>query len=282
MITISNDNLIAKFSNIGAELKSLVYKNTDYIWHGDEKFWNNSSPVLFPICGGLKDNTYFYENKYYNLNKHGYAMHSEFTVEEIEQSKITFLLKSDEESRKVYPFDYELRIDYILINNKIEVVYRVKNLSAKTMYFSIGAHEGYACPEGIEEYDIILPKAQDLYSCEGVEHLLSDSKIELARNTNVLPLKYKYFNESTLIFDDIQSTSVVLKNRNNGRGIKLDFAGFDYFLIWSLKDAPFVCLEPWCGITDTCNTNQNLIQKRGIQALNPNDEFVRKHYIEFF
>ena len=163
MITIKNEHITASFAKLGAELKSFKFKGKEYIWPGSEESWKGSAPILFPICSGLKDDTYFLEGEKYQLQKHGYARFCEFEVENLQDASVTFLLKSNDESKKVYPFDYELRIIYSLTENGLKVDYDVKNLTDKTMYFSIGAHEGYLCPEGIEEYDIILPEKETFF-----------------------------------------------------------------------------------------------------------------------
>lgn len=53
---IFNDKLTAIIDSKGAELKSLVNGDIEYIWPGSEDSWNRSSPVLFPIVGSLKIN----------------------------------------------------------------------------------------------------------------------------------------------------------------------------------------------------------------------------------
>ena len=40
---------------------------------------------------------------------------------------------------------------------------------------------------------------------------------------------------------------------------------FPFLGIWSVKDADFICLEPWCGIADSVNSNQQLEYKEGIE-----------------
>lgn len=282
MITLENNLLTAKFNQKGAELKSLIFNGREYIWRGDEKIWGASAPILFPICSALKENTYFYGGEAYKIGMHGFAVNSEFAVESKTDFSVTFLLASNAESKKIYPFDYELRITYELIQNRLSVAYSVKNSGSCPMYFSIGAHEGYYCPDGAEKYDVIFPVKQDLYSCTTAGGLLTDKKIKIADYTDVLPVRYDYFKNEALIFDDLKSNTAVLKNRESGRGIKLSFEGFDYFLIWSLPNAPFICLEPWCGISDTTDTTQQLTEKKGINRIEPNTSFSKTHIIEFF
>jgi len=280
MITIKNEHIIASFVTLGAELKSFKFKGKEYIWPGSEKSWKGSAPILFPICSGLKDDTYYLDDKKYQLQKHGYARFCEFEVENLENDLVTFLLKSNDESKKVYPFDYELRITYSLTDNGLKVDYNVKNLSEDTMYFSIGAHEGYFCPEGIEEYDIVLPEKETLYTSVLDGNVLSDEKQLIIENDNIISLKYDYFSVDALVFKDIKARSVILKHRNGNREVKVNFDGFDYLLLWTIPRENYICIEPWCGITDSINTNQNFKTKEGILKVDKNSSYLCTHSFE--
>ena len=59
--TLQNDRLSITVQAKGAELISLYNKtqHLEYMWSGDPAFWSKHSPVLFPIIGALKNNTYY-------------------------------------------------------------------------------------------------------------------------------------------------------------------------------------------------------------------------------
>lgn len=280
MVVIKNEYITAKFKEIGAELKSLTCDGIEYIWPGDKKIWAYSAPLLFPICSGLIDNEYCFNGKMYHLQKHGYARFCKFKVEALQEERVTFLLTSDKESKKCYPFDYELRVTYLLEEKKLKVKYNISNYSKERMYFSIGAHEAYYCPEGIEEYDVILPEQETLDSIESVGDLVGKRKERILENGNTLALKYDYFKVDALLFKDIKAKSVILKNRNNGRAVKLIFEGSNYFLIWTINGAPYICLEPWCGIADSIDSSKELKKKETLISIESGDEFATEHIIE--
>lgn len=280
MVILKNNILCAKIQLRGAELKSLTRGDAEYIWPGDKAIWASSAPLVFPICSAMKDNSYYFDGTKYEMQKHGYARFCTFRIETQSKTTATFLLRSDEESRKVYPFDYELRITYRLEENKLFIGYNVKNCSDGNMYFSIGAHTGYFCPEGVEQYDLILPEKESLENTLLQGDLLSYQTQPITENCDRLALKYQYFEKDPLTFENMKAREVTLKNRVTGREIKVCFPGFDTFLIWTIPGAPFVCLEPWCGITDRIDTNQDITTKEKIQVLAPGDVFTREHAIE--
>ncbi len=280
MITIKNEHISASFVTLGAELKSFAYDGVEYIWPGSETSWKGSAPILFPICSGLKDDTYYLDGKKYLLQKHGYARFCEFEVENKTDESVTFLLCSDDESEKVFPFDYELRIIYTLTENGLNIEYKVENLSDETMYFSIGAHEGYFCPEGIEEYDILLPEKETLYTSVLNGSVLTDEKQLVIENDDKIALKYDYFTVDALVFKNIKARSVTLKHKNSTREVKVNFQGFDYLLLWTIPNENYICIEPWCGITDSVNTDQNFKTKEGILKVNSNSTYSCTHSFE--
>ena len=281
-IIIKNDCLKVEISPMGAEIKSVKdNKDNEFIWCGDTNVWYGSAPILFPICGGLKDDKYILDGKEYNLPKHGFARKSVFSVKEHKEDAVTFFLCDTPETLKVYPFSFELEVYFELSGNKLNAQYRVINKSDKTMYYSIGAHEGYACPEGIEEYDVIFPKEVDLnaYELKGV--LLSTETTPIAKNCKVLPLKKEYFEIDALVFKDLGVDSVILKHRNSGKQITVEFPDHKYFLIWQKCGAKYICIEPWRGFPDYEDSDYDFVNKDGIMKIEAGKTDVSCHTMKF-
>lgn len=279
MITIKNEFLTAKFNEVGAELRSLTMNDREYIWEGRPEVWKSACPMMFPICGGLKEDKYIFEGKEYTLEKHGYARFKVFEVESLSETAVTFLHKSDEETKVSFPFDYELRVTYTLCEKTLKIDYSVINKTDKTMYFSIGSHEGYATPEGIEDYDVIFPEKETLDAGVLYGNLLSHQRMPIIKEQNYLPLYEKHFTIDALVFTDLKSKSATLRNRKNGRGVRVDFPDAHYFLLWHKPNAPYMCLEPWNGVQDIVGSSYELTEKEGITALSSGKEFFYTHSI---
>ncbi len=277
MITLTNEFLTASFNEIGAELKSLVFGGKEYIWEGRSEVWSGSAPILFPICGGLKDDKYTYKGKEYTLKKHGYARFTTFEIEDKTDSSVVFLHKSDEETKKSFPFDYELRVTYTLIAKTVRVGYSVKNLTDGNMYFSIGSHEAYYTPEGIEDYDVVFPQNETLNAYVLYGNLLSTQVLPIIKDSNVLPLYDKYFTVDALVFKDLKSRTATLRNRKTGKAVQVDFPNADYFLLWHKPNSPYMCLEPWSGIPDIVGSSYDITEKEGIITLESGKEYNSVH-----
>ena len=280
-ITISNSKLTVTINTFGAELKSIIQDGTEYLWNGDPDVWSGQAPILFPLCGGLKDDKYIFKGKEYTLPKHGFARNSEFIAERTTSDSATFLLTSDESTLKDFPFEFELRITYTLKGNVIDVKNEVTNKGSEDMYFSIGAHEGYACPEGIEEYSIIFEQPENLNASVLDGNLLEYDTVNIAENVTELPLKQEYFEIDALVFLDLKSRKASLKNNQTGKTIDVAFDGFDYLLLWTKPGANYICIEPWCGIPDFVDSDYDITKKTGIIKLEAGKTCVKEHSITF-
>ena len=123
MITIQNEFLTASFNTMGAELKSLVMAGKEYIWPGHPDIWKSSCPILFPVCGGMKEDKYTYKGVEYPMTRHGFVRTREFAVESHREDQVVFLNTADAETKKMYPFDYELRVQYTLEGKSLHIQY---------------------------------------------------------------------------------------------------------------------------------------------------------------
>lgn len=278
---IKNQFLEASFDSLGAELISLISKGREYIWEGNPEFWNKQSPILFPTIGSLKNDTYFFEGEEYHLPRHGFARENEFDVIEQKDDKIIFSLKSDEETLKVYPFIFELQIQYRLVENQLEVQYKVKNNSEDEMFFSIGGHPGFALSENFEDYSLVFETNDELKYSLLENHLLADETQILETVNNNLALNYSLFEKDALVFKNHQIQSVTIQ-KNGKDFVKVSFKNFSDLGIWTKINAPFICIEPWFGHADLIKTNQKLQEKEGILSLKPNVEFKSVYFIELF
>ena len=147
------------------------------------------------------------------------------------------------------------------------------------MYFSIGSHEGYYTPEGIEDYDVWFPQNETLNASVLYGNLLSNQQLPIIKDQNFLPLYDKYFTIDALVFKDLKSKSATLRNRKTGKAVRVDFPDAKYFLLWHKPNAPYMCLEPWAGIPDIADSSYDIKEKEGIIALESGGEYKNTHTI---
>jgi galactose mutarotase-like enzyme len=277
---ISNSKLTAAIKHAGAELFSLKNNdNKEFIWEGNPDFWGKHSPVLFPIVGTLKNNTYTINNIPYHLPRHGFARDMEFNLVSKTDESAVFSIQSNAESLKVYPFEFELQIIYTLIDSQLDIQYKVINKNDSKMPFSIGAHPAIALPENFENYALEFEKQESLKYSLLENDLISNKTKQLETKENQIALNYQLFENDALIFKSLESNSLTILE-NNKPYVKVDFADFPSLGIWTKENAPFICIEPWFGYSDTDENSGNLFEKEGIITLDANQTFNSKFSIE--
>lgn len=289
MPSISNDSISINVASRGAELQSIYHRQhqLEYMWSGDPAFWGKHSPVLFPIVGELKNETYTYNGKQYNLSRHGFARDMEFEVTKHTETSITFSLRSNEETAENYPFQFIFSVRYTLDGNKLQVGFIVENTGLENMLFSVGGHPAFKVPlvEGtsFEEYQLVFNEKETVgrwpISPDG---LIETHTMPLLENENVLPLKKELFASDAIVLKDLRSRSVSVKSSKTSHGLKLHFENFPFLGIWETKGGDFICIEPWCGVADSVAATGKLEEKEGINTLMPAGKFEVSYTIELF
>jgi galactose mutarotase-like enzyme len=288
-ITIQNTHLTVSIHEKGAELYSIRHRQHDleYMWSGDPAFWGKTSPVLFPIVGTLKNNTYYYNDKAYTLSRHGFARDHVFEVEEQTSDSAVFLLRSREDMLTRYPFPFELRIRYMLMEDALQVAYTVTNAGPTTMYFSLGAHPAFRVPmvagTQYEDHYLAFTLTEDAphwpISAQG---LLETTPQPFLQNTNRIALQHKLFENDAIVLKDLRSDVISLRSDKHAHGLDFTYTEFPYMGLWAAPGADFVCIEPWCGIADSVDHNQQLTIKEGIEQLEAGSEWSRRWTARFY
>ncbi|WP_315824091.1 aldose 1-epimerase family protein [Paraflavitalea speifideaquila] len=289
MFSIESPLVKAVINPKGAELTSLVHKENslEYMWEGDPAFWSKHSPVLFPIVGTLKSNQFIYKDQSYTLPRHGFARDQQFAVESQTTDTITFLIKSNQETLKVFPFTFEFRIRYTVLDNTLAVTYKVTNTGKEDMYFSVGGHPAFKIPltkgTSYNNYYLVLDQEENTprwpISPDG---LIEAEPTPLFLDGQLLPLTKALFQQDALVVKGLKSSRITIKSDQTNHGLTMDFPGFPFFGIWAAKHADFVCLEPWCGIADGVGSNQQLTEKEGINKLPAAAVFTRTWTVSLF
>ncbi len=282
-ITLKCGNSSAKIISKGAELKSYIANGKELMWCADEKYWGKTSPFLFPMIGNLRNGKTIINGKEYAISKHGFARDNEFRVENTSENSAVFSFESNDETLKSFPFDFKVLITYTLTENNLEIAYSVENKSNSDMPYCIGAHPAFACDKPFDSYKLVFSENETVNSpVMNLETRMwgDNNRINRLLDSNEFKLEYSLFDNDCVYFDSIKSKSCSLFSGNEG--VKVSWEGFETLGVWTPdhKNAPFVCIEPWCSCDDYDTDSGIFSEKRGIQISEPGETKYYKMIIE--
>lgn len=291
MVTIENSKLKVEINELGAELFSIqnLSSGRECLWCGNEAYWRSRSPVLFPIVGALYDGVCRIDGVEYEMKQHGVARALPFQVVKSEPSEVLLSLKSSEATKKNYPYEFELKIDYKLCESTLVISYQVVNPSDETIYFQLGAHPGFnfldfnpdapvqgyfAFNDVAEQSELTLSKFEAGY--------LSDEKQTIKLCGQKLPIVKDTFDNDALILEDSQSCDISLMDANGEEYIRVKYDA-PVVGLWSKPCggyAPFTCIEPWYGRCDRAGYTGEFKDKDWMQSLAANQSFTTSVVVE--
>jgi galactose mutarotase-like enzyme len=270
--SISSGELTAAIDPRGAQLSILRDREgRDLLWNGDASIWAGRAPLLFPIVGVLAGGIYRLGSSRYPLSRHGFARDRQFTLESASAAAVSFVLRSDPSTLAVYPFQFELRAHYELNGTTLSVRTEIRNRGGPDMPASFGYHPGFRWPLPYGE-----PRASHVVNFEtdepgevrriGSDGLLTPTRYPTPVAGRELALTDALFQDDVLIFDRVKSRSV-LYGSSAGPKLRIAFPDAVYLGLWTKPGAPFVCIEPWHGITDSQGFTGDFMEKPGVFVL---------------
>lgn len=271
---IENDFLKVGVKEFGCELTSVISKESgfEFLWQGDPSIWGGQSPILFPIIGRLIEDKYTLDGKEYEMPKHGFARKLPWKLHSSAADSVSFILSETEETLNCYPYEFDLIVTFTLKDKKLFVNHEVINKNDGRMYFSLGAHPAFNCKIGdkliFDENETLNTVKIDL-----VHSLRLPDTVPVLRNEKEITVTEDIFNEDALIFEGAVSEHITLVSQDTDRRVKFNLGKAPFLGIWAKPGAPYVCIEPWCGVNDSQIKKPDLSQKDGIQKLEKGESF---------
>lgn len=207
------------------------------------------NPILFPICGQLENQAYEWNGQSYSMANHGVARTAVWevvTTSAEDDASITIRLQSNEDTLRVYPFAFELTFTYVLQDGQLHTRQQYRNLSeAAAMPFYAGFHPYFA----------IDSDKKIAYEIEATRYLDYNDNMEKPF-TGVIDLEGLV--ESVCLLD-VKKSEISFPVREGAR-VRLTYDDiFKYMVLWSVKDRPFVCVEPWMAMTGELGRQAELV-----------------------
>ncbi len=281
MCYIENDFLKVEVNLYAGTLKSVFDKTTgeELLWQGEERSWADRDIVIFPMIARLQDRFYEVDGKRYDMQIHGIAYYSTFEIFEQTKDSITLILTSSEQTKKVYPFDFTLKVIRRLEAKSLITTFEVTNNSEVIMPFALGGHPAikidYTPLDGTIDtsgnYLIFdTPKLLSLYTLNSTNEFITG--LAEPEKVKKLELSKSLFKNDALIYKGFEG-GLILKRRN-GRQIRFELGTPPVLAFWShAVYGGYVCIEPWFGLPDTQPSTRELAKKPLMNMLSPNQCF---------
>ena len=277
--------LTFKYNLHGGSLTSIKVDGVEKLYQPMENSWSGQDVVIFPFVARLKDKTYSHNGKIYTLLNHGVARYSDFNILKENENSVTLILESNEETRKIYPFDFVLYVTYTAIGNALEVEYKVHNTCKEKMYFGIGGHPAikvdYENNDTKRNY-LRFENEMDLYYYTMDESYSFVGERKLLGRFKEIEMDKSFFKKYGTLLLDSKDIDKVYLYRKNGEIVEYCIENRDFLAIWSHSYCgDYVCVEPWDSLPDFIDADKELKDKKTIKSLDQGKEYLFKYSIRF-
>lgn len=207
-------------------------------------------PILFPICGPLKDDKYQADGKTLSMKQHGFGRLMAWKVVDAQivsgVPSMTMELTPTDTTRTSYPWEFNVRYTYELHGSTLKLVQEYKNGSKTPMPIHAGFHPYFRLSDK-ERARLEIPASRYEDTVAWQEHSF-DGTLDWQKDV------------IDIVFLDMQKNEAAFVDAKDGVRVTVrQDAPFKYVVFWTTKGAPFVCVEPWTGRRFSMNSGDDLV-----------------------
>jgi galactose mutarotase-like enzyme len=202
----------------------------------------------------------------------GFARRRRFTWLEQTAKGCRLVLRDDAETRAVYPFAFELEIEFALAADGLTVSYVVRNPGPGVLPASVGAHPAFRWPltSGVSKNAHILEFA----AAEPAPiRRLEDGLLKVEAFPSPIKDRTLALDESLFAADAIvmhhPASRAVRYTAPGAPGIEVSWEGFRELGLWSKPGGDFLCIEPWYGYASPVGFDGPFETKPGLMLVPP-------------
>ncbi len=277
LIHIGNGQLSAAIDPFGAELTHLRDADgRELMTDADPAYWTGRAPILFPVVGRVTGDVVRINGREYPMPKHGFARRSMFTVSQEHESWAVFTLEANTESRRSYPFEFQLRVMFEVVGLTLTTTVEIWNVDReRAMPAQFGFHPAFSWPlpydrdradhrilfDGDEPGELRAITPDGFIAAEGRPSPLDGRELRLHD---------ALFANDALVWDPVRSQRLGY-GAPDGPGLDIAFPDTPRLGIWTKPGARFVCVEPWHGIADPAGYAGEYRDKPGVFEVAPGE-----------
>lgn len=266
----------ARISSFGAELTGLCHRDHgDLLWRGDARWWDRSSPILFPVVGRSANDRIKVGETSYPMPLHGFAHSMEFEVVEREADRCLLRLAGSPATHLHYPFAFVLDIAYGLAEEILTVVATVRNPGGAILPASFGFHPGFRWPLpsslAKDGHRLVFDADERLEIFRARNGLILPERSVLDVKGGVLALSERLFDQGAMVLSSLDSRRVRFEAPGAPLAIEVGFRNLPFLGVWMKPGADFLCIEPWAGHADPEGFDGDIFARPGIVPIAPGE-----------
>lgn len=254
--TIRNEYLTLTVDTHGAEAVSVRNAaGQEMLWQADKSVWGRHAPILFPWTGKLAGGILTHNGKSYKGGQHGFARDLEHTLVQADENVIRLELRADDEIKATrFPYDFVLTSTFRLEGKTVHHTLTVENPAhaQEPLPFGIGYHPAFVVPfddaHTTADYEFRFDRPESPVILDARPNgLLSGKCYYQWKNADHIQLENGMFDNDSFCMAGLRSETLGIYEKDTGRNVTCNIAGYPYTLIWSAKSdtMKFVCIEPW-------------------------------------
>ena len=254
--TIRNEYLTLTVDTHGAEAVSVRNAaGQEMLWQADKSVWGRHAPILFPWTGKLAGGILTHNGKSYKGGQHGFARDLEHTLVQADENVIRLELRADDEIKATrFPYDFVLTSTFRLEGKTVHHTLTVETPAhaQEPLPFGIGYHPAFVVPfddaHTTADYEFRFDRPESPVILDARPNgLLSGKCYYQWKNADHIQLENGMFDNDSFCMAGLRSETLGIYEKDTGRNVTCNIAGYPYTLIWSAKSdtMKFVCIEPW-------------------------------------
>jgi galactose mutarotase-like enzyme len=206
-------------------------------------------PVLFPMAGKLANERYTAGGREYSMKQHGFARNRAWAVVEQraeDDARVTLALGSDDATRAQFPWDFEVRLTFVLAGSTLRIEQRYENRASEPMPLHAGFHPYFAVPDAQKGATRIRTDATRAFdNVRGVTEPFTG--FDLTR-----PEVDEFLLDHT--------PRETMLERPDGQNVRITMdASFTTLVVWTIRGKDYVCVEPWTAPGNALNSGTHLL-----------------------
>ena len=283
MVTIANDLIQVTITDSGSQILSIedLASEHEFVWQGMEgqDYQSAQSLLLFPFNNLDDQLLYTHKGKEYVLSHSTFYTLMTSSLQHQSENSASFCLKSNDQTKKYFPFDFSLQVNYLVYNRGLTLSLEVLNASAsENLYYACGFNLDFLFVHTRErkypDFDKVyyhFEPAGHYYELYLTEEGAVDPSQSRYKKIEEQRLRHRHFKGSPIIYQLHEGAQHIIESQSDKSKIVFRPQGFDYISLWASypERIPYLNFRTWTDLPNNFDDCSVLNLKKNLIHLGP-------------